>query len=134
MIGIDTNVLVRYITQDDQQQSAQANKLMEKKLTQDNYGLISKIVLCELSWVLSYAYNYSKAQIEEVIQQILISQELVIEDAENALQALQYYRKGKAGFADYFLAQTHYSMGAEYTVTFDKKALQNKLFRSVGMF
>jgi len=131
MIGIDTNVLVRYITQDHQQQSSQANKLMDKKLTSDNYGLISKIVLCELIWVLSYAYNYSKSQIDDVVQQILITQELMVEDAENALQALQYYRKGKAGFADYFLAQTHYSMGADYTVTFDKKALQDKLFRSV---
>lgn len=131
MIGIDTNVLVRYITQDHRQQSSQANKLMDKKLTSDNYGLISKIVLCELIWVLSYAYNYSKSQIEDVVQQILITQELMVEDAENALQALQYYRKGTASFADYFLAQTHCSMGAGYTVTFDKKALQGKLFRSV---
>lgn len=131
MIGIDTNVLVRYITQDDRQQSSQANKLIENKLTQDNCGLISKIVLCELSWVLSYAYTYSKEQIVEVIQQILITQEFILEDAENALLALQHYRKGKAGFADYFLAQTHNAMGAEYTVTFDKKALKDKLFHKV---
>lgn len=88
MIGIDSNVLVRYITQDDRQQSLRANKLIEKELTSDNFGLISKIVLCELCWVLSYAYRYSREQIADVIQQILITQELVIEDAENAQQAL----------------------------------------------
>lgn len=131
MIGIDTNVLVRYITQDDRRQSLLANKLIENKLTSENCGIISKIVLCELGWVLSNAYIYSRKQIADVIQQILITQEFIVEDAENALQALQHYRKGKAGFADYFLAQTHHAMGAEYTVTFDKKALQDKFFRKL---
>ncbi len=131
MIGIDTNVLVRYITQDDPQQSVQANKLIENSLTRDNCGLISKIVLCELTWVLSKAYCYSNENVADVVHQILITQEFNIEDSENAMQALQYYRKGKVGFADYFLAQPHHVMGAEYTVTFDKKALKDKLFHSV---
>ncbi|HID81460.1 MAG TPA: PIN domain-containing protein [Chromatiales bacterium] len=131
MIGIDTNVLVRFITQDNRLQSSQANKLIENQLTSENCGLISKIVLCELGWVLSNAYAYSRKQIADVIHQILITQEFIIEDAETALQALQHYRNGKAGFADYFLAQTHHAMGAEYTVTFDKKALQDKLFRKL---
>lgn len=131
MIGIDTNVLVRYITQDDNQQSKRASKLLENTLTQNNCGLISKIVLCELTWVLSHAYTYSKEQIATVIQQILITEELIIEDSENAFHALRYYENGKAGFADYFIAQTHQAMGAEYTVTFDKKALKEKFFQQV---
>ena len=131
MIGIDTNVLVRYITQDDQQQSALSNKLIEHTLTKDNCGLISKIVLCELTWVLSKAYSYSKEQIAAVVHQIIITQELNVEDSENVLRSLQRYREGEAGFADYFLAQTHQAMGAEYTVTFDKKALLDKMFHKV---
>ncbi len=132
MIGIDTNVLVRYITQDDQQQSKKANQFIETQLTKSRPGIISKIVLCELAWVLSNAYGYPKQQIAAVIQQILITQEFFIEDSENAFKALQLYQKNPAGFADCFLAQTHHSMGAEYTVSFDKKALKNHLFHSLS--
>jgi predicted nucleic-acid-binding protein len=131
MIGLDTNVLVRYITQDDAKQSPQANKLIDNVLSVENCAVISKIVLCELAWVLSYAYRYNKKQIAMVIQQILITQEFIIEDAENALKALDAYKTGTAGFADYFLAQTHHALGADYTVTFDKKALQGKLFETI---
>ncbi len=73
MIGIDTIVLVRYITQDDQQQSKKANQFIENQLTKNEPGIISKIVLCELAWILSKAYGYAKPQIAEVIQQILIT-------------------------------------------------------------
>ena len=131
MIGLDTNVLVRYITQDDPQQCAKVDALFENQLSQENSAVISKIVLCELTWVLSHAYGYSREQIALVIQQMLITQEFVIEDSENAIKALQDYQAGKAGFADYFLAQTHLSMGAKHTVSFDKKALQNNLFQAV---
>ncbi len=129
MIGIDTNVLVRYITQDDKQQSTKANKLLDRELSSGNTGSISKIVLCELTWVLSNAYGYSRDTISSVIQQVLITQEFVVEDSDLALKALHNYQRGNAGFADYFLAQTHYSMGAEHTVTFDKNAAKSELFQ-----
>jgi len=131
MIGIDTNVLVRYITQDDQQQSNEANHFIETQLTKESPGIISKIVLCELAWVLSTAYAYPKKQIAEVIQQILITQEFCIEDSENAFKALQLYQNKSAGYADCFLAQTHNTMGAKYTVSFDKKGLKSNLFHSL---
>ena len=129
MIGIDTNILVRFITQDDKQQSAKVNQFIDQKLSADNMGLISKIVLCELTWVLSNAYGYSRNDISTIIQQVLITQEFIVEDSDLALKALQYYQHGNAGFADYFLAQTHDSMGADYTVTFDKKAAKSELFQ-----
>ena len=131
MIGVDTNVLVRYITQDEQQQSRKANHFIETRPTKESPGIISKIVLCELAWVLSIAYNYPKKQIAEVIQQILITQEFLIEDSENAFKALQLYQNKPAGFADCFIAQTHQAMDAKYTVSFDKKGLKCKLFRLV---
>jgi len=131
MIGVDTNVLVRYITQDDEQQAKKANLFIENLLSKDNPGIISKIVLCELAWVLSKSYAYPKQQIAEVIQQILITQEFIIEDSENAFKALQLYQKQSAGFADCFIAQTHHTMGAEYTVSFDKKGLKDNLFHQV---
>ena len=131
MIGIDTNILVRYITQDDQQQSKKASHFIETQLTKESPGIISKIVLCELAWVLSTAYTYPKKQIAEVIQQILITQEFLIEDSENAFKALKLYQNKSAGFADCFLAQTHQVIGAEYTISFDKKGLKSKLFHLV---
>jgi len=131
MMGLDTNILVRYITQDDPQQCAKVNALFDKQISQENSAVISKIVLSELTWVLSHAYGYSREQIALVIQQIIITQEFVIEDSESAIKALQDYQTGKAGFADYFLARTHLAMGAKHTVSFDKKALQNNLFQPV---
>lgn len=131
MIGLDTNVLVRYITQDDPKQSSKANDLIENTLSAANQGVISKIVLCELSWVLSHSYKYSREQVASVIQQVLITQEFVVEDSGNAFKALQEYQVGKADFADFFRAQTHMAMGAKFTVSFDKKALKSDLFRNV---
>ncbi len=131
MIGLDTNVLVRYITQDDPRQSPKANDFIENTLSESNRGVISKIVLCELSWVLSHTYKYSREQVAAVLEQVLITQEFVVEDSENAFKALQEYQVEKADFADFFLAQTHLAMGAKFTVSFDKKALKSNLFRSL---
>lgn len=75
--------------------------------------------------------HLSPKQVAEVIQQVLITQEFLIEDSENAFKALQRYQNKSAGFADCFLAQTHQAMGAEYTVSFDKKGLKSKLFHLV---
>lgn len=131
MIGLDTNILVRYLTQDDEKQAVYVNELLEAHISVQNKAVISKIVLCELSWVLSRSYRYSREEIFIAINQILITQEFVIEDHENAQKALLMYRNGSAGYADYLIAQTHSSLGAKYTLSFDKEALKSALFESV---
>ncbi len=131
MIGIDTNVLVRYVTQDDPVQSALANRFIEGHLPADRPGIIGHIVLCEVAWVLSRAYRYSRTQVAEVLNALLTCREFRVESPETAILALHDYRHGTADFADYLLARAHRRLGAEYTVTFDRSAADNTLFRSL---
>ena len=121
MIGLDNNVLVRSLTQDDPVQSAQVDAVIEQ-LSAEKPGAISHIVLCELAWVLSRAYKYSREQVAEVIHAVLTCQEFQIERVDMAELAFLDYQQGNADFSDYLLARRHQQIGAEYTVTFDRKA------------
>ncbi|MDP2811140.1 MAG: type II toxin-antitoxin system VapC family toxin [Rhodocyclaceae bacterium] len=122
MIGLDTNVLVRYITQDDPAQSALANDFIERQLSAAQRGVVSHIVLCEVGWVLSRAYRYSRGQIADALAALLTCREFLVESPDIAILALQDYRHGSADFSDYLLGRTHQRLGARHTVTFDRKA------------
>jgi len=128
MIGIDTNVLVRYIVQDDEQQAALATRWVES-CTVETPGWISVIVLCEMVWVLSGAYGYDKATVQSVLQRIFFACELAVEKQEYAWSALRDYAQGNADFSDYLIIHLNRSSGCEYTVSFDKKASHHRLVR-----
>lgn len=128
MIGIDTNVLVRYLTQDDPVQSALANTLIERELSSTQPGIIGHIVLCEVGWVLSRAYGYARDQVVDALSALLTCRELQVESPDLAILALQDYREGGADFSDYLLARAHLRLGARYTATFDRKAAQAPQF------
>lgn len=121
MIGLDTNLLVRYITQDDPEQAAQATHLIETLCTRANPGRVAQIALCELVWVLRRAYGYSKPQVVDVLDQILVSAELAIEHEEVVFQALDAYRDDTADFPDYLLALGNRAAGCETTYSFDTR-------------
>ena len=128
MIGLDTNVLVRYLVQDDPAQSKLATKFIEKNCTDSEPGFIGHIVLCELSWVLESNYQQSRDQIANVIEQILQVSQLAIPNTELIWRALSDYRDSNADFSDYLLSRTNQATGCEYTLTFDKKAAKQDLF------
>lgn len=131
MIGIDTNVLVRYLCQDDPQQSKIANQLFEKTLSETNQGFVSNVVLTELSWVLQSIYKVNDLELIEFVQGMLLAPQLQIENREavrNAVDALARNTKPSAGFVDYLVNGVATEHGCEYCVTFDKSAS-----RSVGM-
>jgi predicted nucleic-acid-binding protein len=121
MIGIDTNVLVRYLTHDDPTQAAAANRVM-RSLSFDSPGFLSLIVIAELVWVLSISYRYQKKEIEQVLENLLRSKELTIDRAEIVSQAFRAFRAGRADFADYLIERCAHSAGCEFTITFDEKA------------
>ena len=81
MIGLDTNVLVRHLVQDDPAQSHAATQVITKRCTRDEPGFINRIVLCELVWVLESAYGYSKDTIVVVLDKILRTSQLKIESS-----------------------------------------------------
>jgi predicted nucleic-acid-binding protein len=120
MIGLDTNVLVRYLTQDDPEQSVRASYLIESECTRHKPGRISLVVLCELAWVLDGAYGYKKKLVVQVLENIMASRELSVENEGIARSALAAFRRGRADFADYVIVFSNRNAGCEATYSFDR--------------
>lgn len=121
MIGLDTNVVVRYLTHDDAAQTAAAVRVIES-LSRDSPGFLSLIVIAELVWVLEVSYRFKKSEIEHVLDTLLRSKELVIERAEIVAQALRKFTASRADFVDCLIERSAHAAECQYTVTFDQKA------------
>jgi predicted nucleic-acid-binding protein len=121
MIGLDTNVLVRYLTHDDRTQTAAAMRMMNS-LSFDSPGFLSLIVIAELVWVLAISYRYQKKEIEQVLENLLRTKELVIERADLVSQASRAFSAGRADFADYLIERCARAAECQFTITFDQKA------------
>ncbi len=119
MIGLDTNVLVRYIAQDDSEQSPKATRLVES-LTADAPGFVSVVSIVELVWVLSGCYGSTKSELYEVLETLLRTKEIVVAQADTVWKALRVFRKGKADFADCLIERSGYEAGCSHTATFDR--------------
>jgi len=130
MIGLDTNILVRYLAQDDAKQSAIVTKLIENDYDKEDFCFINHIVLCELVWVLQRAYKIEKVQIIEIIEQLLHTSQFKCQSPDIIWKALKNYKKGSADFADYLTGAINDENGCEFTLSFDKKALKNGDFIS----
>lgn len=122
MIGIDTNVLVRFFVQDDAGQAARAAEFLKSECTPENPGWINRIVLCELVWVLEGTYNSSREEIAAVLEALAQTAEVRIEDLARVWSALRAYRDHNADFADALISETNLAHGCESTVTLDRKA------------
>lgn len=120
MIGFDTNVLVRFLMQDDPAQAAAASAALTG-LTQADPGFLCREVLVELVWVLERAYRLPRADIARALDGLLETRELVIETADRVALATDRYRKGGAGFADQMVALAGQGAGCSKTLTFDHK-------------
>ena len=131
MIGIDTNVLIRYLTQDDPAQAAKATKYLEANCSKEKPGYINHIVLCEIVWVLSHGYKYPKTVITQTIKQLFNTSELSIKAPDEAWSALRDFEQGKADYSDYLIAHKNRQAGYSETITFDKKASQHKFFKLI---
>ncbi len=121
MIGLDTNVLVRFIVSDDVAQSAVATKIIES-LSAESPGFIPLVVVAELVWVLQFSYECDKTEIVTVLERLLRSSELLVEDADIVDQALREYRTSRADFADCLIERCAHAAGCQHTLTFDKRA------------
>lgn len=122
MIGLDTNVVIRYLVQDDKKQSAAATRFIEKSLTAEIPGYINHITLCEIVWVLQRCYGVTKQQVREIVEGLLTTKQLVVDNIEVTWKALRTYDSHKAGFCDALIAQANIYSGCGYTITFDKTA------------
>jgi len=130
MIGIDTNVLIRHLTQDHTEQAKRASALIEQACSVDEPGYINRVVICEIIWVLERAYRYERAVIAQCIETILRTADLRVENEKAVWQALASYQKGY-DVADVLIGVTNQLAGANQTYTFDKKAAELSTFMSV---
>ena len=121
MIGIDTNVLVRYMMQDDPKQSAKATRLVES-LTSEQPGFVPLVAIVELVWVLSTSYGLNRDQLVEALDVLLRSKEIVVDRADVVLQAQRRFGKGGADFADCLIERIAQAHGCLSTMTFDSGA------------
>jgi predicted nucleic-acid-binding protein len=121
MIGLDTNVLVRYITQDHRAQSAAAVRIMDS-LSAELPGFLPLVVVAEVVWVLQFSYGFKRNEIGQVVERVLRSKELVLERAEIVSQALRKFRASRANFADCLIERCGHAAECQYVLTFDKDA------------
>ena len=119
MTGLDTNVLVRYIMQDDARQSALATRLVES-LAAEAPGFVSLVSVVELAWVLDSAYGLDRAQLVEAFEGLLRTKELVVDRAETVWKALRVFQGGNADFADCLIERSAAAAGCERTMSFDR--------------
>jgi predicted nucleic-acid-binding protein len=118
--GLDTNLLVRYVVQDDLRQAAIAEREIDGAADRGETMLIQPVVLCELEWVLDSCYKYPRPQIVAALERILQTAQFECADKDTVSQALGDYWRGPGDFSDYYLGRANAAAGADATLTFDK--------------
>ncbi len=131
MIGLDTNVLLRYLVRDHPSQLAAATRLIERRLTEDEPGFISAVVIAEVAWVLRRSYRWNASQVAAAIEKLFDADVLVVEHIGAAAEAVQRTRGGRGDFADAFISAIAARAGCSTTVTFGRDALRLPGFSAV---
>jgi predicted nucleic-acid-binding protein len=124
MIGLDTNILIRYLTQDDPIQSVKANEILERRLTRTNAGFVSVVVMVEAVWVLDRAYGLTGQEIATAVERLLQVEVLVIENEQEVFTAMLALKQGHGTFADALIAELGTRAGCTRTLTFDQNAVR----------
>jgi len=131
LIGLDTNVIVRYLAQDDARQAAAATRLFEGSLSAEERGFISIVTLAEVVWVMSSNYRANRAAIADIVEGLLTAPQLMLERADVLWRALKAYRDSKADFSDAVIVELGSDAGCSETVTFDRQAAAHPGFAAL---
>jgi predicted nucleic-acid-binding protein len=126
MIGLDTNILVRILVKDDEEQANLVINFIKKNRSQ---LVVNSIVFCELIWVLESCYDYSKQDIIDCLVQVLKTKQFLIPEKEIIRQSLDLYKKTKIDFSDALIAYKNKLENCNYTITFDKQAAKADLYK-----
>lgn len=129
MTGLDTNILVRYLVQDDPEQSKTAANEIETGLSEGEQFFIADIVLCELVWVLESAYGYVRNKIVPVLEKILRTKQFEFQNKDILWQSLSGYQHKKGDFADHLIGRAGNKAGCREVLTFDTGLKNNPMFR-----
>src|ERR1700690_482622 len=124
MIGLDTNILIRYLTQDDPVQSAKATEILERRLTPNNPGFVSVVAMVETVWVLDRAYGLTAHEIATAVERLLQVEVLAVENEPEIFTAMIALKQGRASFAGPLIAELGARVGCTRTLTLDRKAVR----------
>jgi predicted nucleic-acid-binding protein len=131
MIGLDTNVLIRYIVQDDPDQAGRAARLIEERCSRGEPGFVNHMVLCEIVWVLESVYRLARGEIADILDRMLRVAALEVEDFDLAFAGLRLYRDGVCDLADALIGHTNRQHGCSATATFDRRTARLAEFVAV---
>lgn len=124
MIGLNTNILLRYLAQDDTAQSPRATEIIRRRLTEQEPGFVSLVTVLEVVWVLKSLYNRSRHEISSDIEMLLASDTLEIQNAQEVYNAVVALRNGTGTFEDALIGSLGIWRGCSTTLTFDERAAQ----------
>ena len=124
MNGVDTNILIRYLTQDDPIQSPKATEIIERRFTWEHPGFISLVTMAEIVWVLGSVHALEDGEIADTVERMLQADTLRIQNEQQVFTAMISLRRGWGAFADALIGALGAWAGCESTLTFDKKALR----------
>lgn len=130
MIALDTNVLVRFLVEDDEAQTERAARLIEGAISQGDRLFITDIVLCETVWVLGRSYKVGRAEIAMVLRRLLHADHLAFSDLDRLSRALDAFSVGAGDFADYVIREQALAVGCTRVATFDKALLEETGFHA----
>jgi predicted nucleic-acid-binding protein len=122
VIGLDTNLVVRYLAQDDPVQSAKATQIFERRLTEEEPGFVSLVTMVETVWVLDAVYGLESGEIAQAVERMLQADTLLVQNEQEVFTAMIALKSGLGSFADALVGALGRRAGCGSTLTFDKKA------------
>jgi len=128
VIALDTNVLVRFLIEDDPAQSARARRLIEKAVENDDAFFVSDIAMCETVWVMQSCYRVARKEIAKALRTLLTARNVAFASADQLARALDAFASGRGDFADYLIREHARAAGCTAVVTFDRTLLKEPGF------
>jgi predicted nucleic-acid-binding protein len=128
VIALDTNVLVRFLVEDDPVQGRRAKAMIRKAIDSGDPCFVSEVVVCELVWVLETSYKVDRGEIGRILGQLLRAQHLTFPAAERLTRALGAYESGRGDFAGYLIRESATEAGCDSVATFDRALLREPGF------
>lgn len=128
MMALDTNVLVRFLVEDDPAQHRRAVALIEKATAAGDQLLVTEVVLAELVWVLTYSYKVPRSRTLATLRQLLHARQLLLVSADVVARAIDAYAAGRGDFADYLIREQARAAGGDRVATYDRALLDEEGF------
>jgi predicted nucleic-acid-binding protein len=131
VIALDTNVLVRFLVEDDPKQSAAAASLINRVIADGETFFVSDVVVCEMVWVMSVSYDIGRKEIAGALRNLLRARHVTFRAVDQLIRALEAYEAGKGDFADYLIREHARAANCDQVATFDRVLLRESGFIAV---